>query len=77
MEVRYHPGTGGVDEILRPTLLSVDEGSCYRLVKNSWPWEAEGEEFAANEGMYLVPVKLKGSRGGHYHTYIKALICRI
>lgn len=44
-EIQYHQGGGGVDEILRPTLLSVGEGSCYRLVKDSWPWEVKGEEF--------------------------------
>lgn len=51
-DVRYHPRIGGVDEILRPTLLCVGEGTCFRLVKDSWPWETKkGEEFTSNEGV--------------------------
>lgn len=36
LRVQYHPalGSGGTDEILRPTFMTVgDQGRCYRLVK--------------------------------------------
>lgn len=50
LEVRYHAGigSGGTDEILRPTLMSVGGGgSCYRLVRDSFgrrPGENREEE---------------------------------
>ena len=38
LEVRYHPGVGGggADEILRPTLMCVSNGGCYRLVSDTF-----------------------------------------
>ena len=51
VDVRYHPGIEGVDEILRPTLLCLGEGSCFRLLKETWPWgleESRGKEGVAN-----------------------------
>lgn len=47
VDVRYHPGIEGVDEILRPTLLCFGEGSCFRLLKETWPWGEE--EFGGKE----------------------------
>lgn len=38
LEVSYHAGVGGggTDEILRPTLMCVSNGGCYRLVVDSF-----------------------------------------
>ena len=53
LDVQYHPGVEGVDNILRPSLLSVGGGTCFRLVKESWPWGPEGIKGEELAGKYL------------------------
>lgn len=46
IRVQYHPGLGGggADDILRPTLMSVSNGGCYRLVVDTFGKRTVDEE---------------------------------
>ena len=53
LEVQYHPGVGGggTDEILRPTLMCVSNGSCFRLVRESFG-KRDSQEFEPVEDVH-------------------------
>lgn len=65
LRVQYHPGfgSGGTDEILRPTLMTVgDQGRCYRMVKETF---GKRESDLGQTGGGVVPVSGEGSVDDH------------
>ena len=64
--MQYHPGlgSGGTDEILRPLLMSVgDQGSCYRIVKDSFGRRESDQEHSG----VINPVD--GEESVDHHVY--------
>jgi hypothetical protein len=48
----------------------VGEGSCYRLVKDSWPWGKQGEEATSNIDALVTDALEPPPNKGYFHSFV-------